>query len=307
MKPYNDYSTHLREKYGSKVYRIGIDAAFSCPFRCTYCNENGSRSTYSTAGESVEKQISERIEYLKKSRSASRFIAYFQAFTNTNASPDKLKYVYDQILPFKDIVGLSIGTRPDCIDGEKLNLIASYKDTYEVWLEYGLQTIHDRTLKNINRGHEFKDFLNAYNLTKRLSIPVCAHVIIGLPGENRKDILETAEKLTELQVDGIKIHLLHILKGSVLEKQYRDGAIHPLGQEEYVEIVCDFLERLSPGIIIQRMTAQGSKGDHIAPAWALDKLGTLQMIVETLKRRGSYQGRDLPLSSNIKTKSSSHP
>jgi len=164
MHLYNDYSTYLREKYGSKVYRIGLDAGFSCPYRCIYCNGDGSRSQYSKAGETVEKQLTGRIEYLKKNKGASKFIAYFQAFTNTNAPVDQLKDTYDHVLPFKEIVGLSIGTRPDCVDEDKLNLISSYKDRYETWLEYGLQSIHDRTLKAINRGHSFDDFLKKENV-----------------------------------------------------------------------------------------------------------------------------------------------
>lgn len=290
MRLYNDYNTYLRSKYGTKVYRIGLDAGFSCPHRCIYCNEDGSRSSYADPGEPIQKQLSNRIGYLKKTNSAAKFTAYFQAFTNTNAPAPWLKSIYDQILPFEDIVGLSIGTRPDCVDADKLKLISSYKNRYEVWLEYGLQSIHDRTLKAIGRGHNFNDFLKAYSETKKISIPVCVHIILGLPGETREDIIATARKLTELKVDGVKIHLLHILKGSGLEKPYKDGNLRVLKQEEYVDLVCDFLENLSEDIIIQRLTGQGKRADHIAPLWALDKIGTIQKIKETLVKRGSYQG-----------------
>jgi len=290
MKPYNDYSSYLKERYGVKVYRISLDAGFSCPHRCLYCNEDGSRSSYADPKKSVKEQLSSRIEYLKKSKGASKFIAYFQAFTNTNSPGNRLKEIYDQILPFEEIIGLSIGTRPDCVDPDKLKLISSYKNRYEVWLEYGLQSIHDKTLKAINRGHNFNDFLTAYNETKKLSIPVCVHVIIGLPGETREDIIETARGLSELEVDGVKIHLLHVLKGSQLEKLYKDGSVRVLAQDEYAELVCDFLENLSGGIIIHRLTGQGKRDDHIAPLWALDKIGTIQKIEETLRKRNSHQG-----------------
>lgn len=290
MKPYNDYSSYLKERYGVKVYRISLDAGFSCPHRCLYCNEDGSRSSYADPKKSVKEQLSSRIEYLKKSKGASKFIAYFQAFTNTNSPGNRLKEIYDQILPFEEIIGLSIGTRPDCVDPDKLKLISSYKNRYEVWLEYGLQSIHDKTLKAINRGHNFNDFLTAYNETKKLSIPVCVHVIIGLPGETREDIIETARGLSELEVDGVKIHLLHVLKGSQLEKLYKDGSVRVLAQDEYAELVCDFLENLSGGIIIHRLTGQGKRDDHIAPLWALDKPGTIRKIREALLKRGSYQG-----------------
>ncbi len=290
MKLYNNYNSYLKERYGSRVYRIGLDAGFSCPKTCVYCNENGSRSSYTDPNDSIEKQLSGRIEYLKKTKGAAKFIAYFQAFTNTNSPVERLKEVYDKILPFEEIVALSIGTRPDCINTDKLKMIASYKDRYEVWMEYGLQSIHDKTLKAIKRGHDFNDFLKAYNETREFSIPVCVHVIIGLPGETREDMVSSARKLSELKVDGVKIHLLHILKGSELEKRYNDGLVKVLKQKEYVELVCDFLENLSGDIIIQRLTGQGNREEHIAPDWAMDKIGTIQKIEETLRNRGSYQG-----------------
>lgn len=280
----------MKEKYGSKVFRIGLDAGFSCPQRCIYCNDDGSRSPGTDPKDTVEKQLSSRIEQLKKIKPDAKFIAYFQAFTNTHADIDKLKSTYDSVLPFKEIVGISIGTRPDCVDDSKLDLIASYKDRYEVWLEYGLQSIHDKTLKAINRGHDFNAFLKAYDLTISRRIPVSVHVILGLPGETKADMINTARRLSELKINGIKIHLLHILRGSALEKLYREGSVKILEQYEYVDLVCDFLENLSEDIIIQRLTGEGKKGDHIAPAWALDKIGTIQKIKETLIRRGSYQG-----------------
>ncbi|MBI5233383.1 MAG: TIGR01212 family radical SAM protein, partial [Deltaproteobacteria bacterium] len=184
MKPYNDYSTYLRNKYGTKVYRIGLDAGFTCPNRdgtkgtggCTYCNADGSRSSYTKAKDSVTKQLFSRIEFLKKKVKAEKFIAYFQAFTNTHAPLPRLKSIYDEILPFKEVVGISIGTRPDAVDNEKLKLVSSYQGRFEVWIEYGLQSIHDRTLKAINRGHDFEDFLTALRLTRKFDIPACAHV-----------------------------------------------------------------------------------------------------------------------------------
>jgi hypothetical protein len=294
VKLYNNYSSYLKEKYGAKVYRISLDAGFSCPHRCLYCNEDGSRSSYADPKNTVGEQLSSRIDYLKKAKGASKFIAYFQAFTNTNSPVNRLKEVYDQILPFEEIVGLSIGTRPDCVDPDKLKLISSYKERYEVWIEYGLQSIHDKTLKAIKRGHDFNDFLRAYNGTKKLSIPVCVHVIIGLPGETRGEMIETARKLSELKVDGVKIHLLHILKGSELEKIYRNGGMNILSQEEYAELVCDFLENLSEEIIVHRLTGQGKREDHNAPLWALDKPGTIEKINETLTKRGSRQGSAKP-------------
>ncbi len=298
MKLYNDYNTYLKERYGCKVYRIGLDAGFSCPNRdgtkgrggCIYCNEDGSRAPYVKANAGIASQLQSRIAYLKEKKGSERFIAYFQAFTNTYAPPDRLKELYDEILPFKDIVGISIGTRPDAIDRDKLSVIASYKDRYEVWLEYGLQSVHERTLEHINRGHTFEDFVDALRITKEFDIPVSAHVILGLPGETHDDIMETAKRLSRLRIDGIKIHLLHVLKGSDLEKLYNAGEIKPMEQDEYVELVCDFLENLSPDIIIQRLTGEGGRSSHLAPLWALDKLGTINKIKTALLKRGTYQG-----------------
>ena len=212
---------------------------------------------------------------------------------------DKLKKIYDEILPFKEVVGISIGTRPDAVDREKLELISSYKKRYEVWIEYGLQSTHNRTLTLINRGHNFEDFLNAVNITKIYDIPICCHVILGLPQETKDDMIETARKITELKLNGVKIHLLHILKGSGLEKLYFAGEIKLLEQDEYVELACAFLENISGEIIVQRVTGEGSKDNHIAPSWALDKIGTINKIRETLRKRRSAQG--------CKVKSSFHP
>jgi radical SAM protein, TIGR01212 family len=277
---YNDY---LRQRYGCKVYRIALDAGFSCPNLesggCIYCNSKGSRSSYADPELSIKKQLETRIEYLKRSKGAKKFIAYFQAHTNTFAPVDKLKIIYDQVVGFDGIVGISIGTRPDTIDRKKLKLIASYKERYEVWLEYGLQSAHDKTLKSINRGHTFDHFIEAVKLTKEFGIPVCAHVILGLPGETKEDMMATAKKLAKLKIEGIKIHLLHILRGSKLEELHKQGVVRLLEQDEYVELAREFLSYLPAGIIIQRLTGQGSKDDHIAPLWALDKIGTINKIM----------------------------
>lgn len=314
MNLYNDYSSYLKTKYGCKVYRIALDAGFSCPNRernggggparhasggCIYCNEEGSRSSYTDPKEPVGKQLATRIEYLKSKKNAQKFITYFQAFTNTYAPVNKLKETFDLVLPFKDVVGISIGTRPDAIDREKIKLIASYKDRYEVWLEYGLQSIHDRTLEAINRGHTFRDFTDALKLAKEFGVSVCCHIILGLPGETKNDMLETAKRLSELKVDGVKIHLLHILKGSVLEKLYREGKVRILEQDEYVDLVCDFLEYLSGNILIQRITGEGARHNHIAPIWALDKIGTINKIREELQKRNSCQGRAISLACSV--------
>lgn len=298
MKIYNNYSSYLKEKYGCKVYRIGLDARFSCPNRdgtkgvdgCLYCNAEGSRASYANPKDSISAQLKKRIKDLKEIKAAKKFIAYFQAYTNTHAPLEKLKNTYDAVLPFEEIVGISIGTRPDAINRDKLRLIASYKNGYEVWIEYGLQSVHDRTLKYINRGHTFNDFVSALKITKEFGIQVSAHVILGLPGETREDMLETARTISRLKVDGVKVHLLHILKGSGLERLYNEGKVKLLSQDEYVGLACDFLECLSENIIIQRLTGEGNRLNHLAPLWAIDKIGTINKIKGELKKRGTCQG-----------------
>jgi radical SAM protein (TIGR01212 family) len=294
VKLYNDYSSYLEDKYGCTVYRIGLDAGFSCPSRCLYCNANGSRATYTDPAKSVAVQLAERIDYLKKSGKGSKFIAYFQAFTNTYAPARELKKAYDEVLDFKDIVGIAIGTRPDTVDRDKIMLIASYGQRYDMWIEYGLQSANDGTLKLINRGHSFNDFVEAVRLAKEFDISVSAHVILGLPGEARDDVINTAERLAALNTEGVKIHPLHILKGSPMENRYREGKIRLMEQDEYVDSVCDFLERLPPSTVIQRLTGQGVRAEHVAPGWACDKTGTIKKIDEEMKRRNTRQGRLYP-------------
>ncbi len=298
MLPYNDHNSYLRKIYGSKVYKIGLDAGFSCPNRdgtldsggCIYCNDLGSRSSYADPVKSVSEQLSSRIEYLKNNFGAEKFIAYFQAFTNTYGPVKQLKRLYDSILPFGGIVELSIGTRPDCVDEEKMDLISSYRSRYEVWIEYGLQSIKNDTLRFFKRGHTFEDFIGAVKLSKSRGIKICAHVILGAPGESLKNAIETAKILSDLDIDGVKIHLLHVLKGSRLEELYKENKLRLMEQKEYVETICSFLENLSPDIIIQRLTGEGDRENHIAPSWALDKTKTIKMIGEELIKKGTRQG-----------------
>lgn len=295
---YNSYSAFLRSRFGCKVYRIGIDAAFTCPNRdgtrgyggCHFCNEDGSRSNHIRPGESVQNQLSSGIAYLKSRFGAKKFIAYFQAFSNTHAPVSRLKEIYDSVILFDEIAGITIGTRPDTVDEEKARLIASYNDRYDVWIELGLQSANNKTLAAINRCHTYEDFAAAVGLMKRFGIPVCAHVILGLPGEGKTDAIETAACLNNLGVAGVKIHPLHILSGSVFEEWHRRGKITILAEDEYVKMVCNFLENLRPDMIIHRLTGQGSRDSHVAPGWALKKLDTIAKIRDELAARGSGQG-----------------
>ncbi len=300
MKRYRDLNTYLREIFGERVQKIPIDAGFGCPNRdgsisdkgCIFCDSRGSGTgALINKGISIKDQVKAAREYLKKRYKARRFIAYFQSFTNTYAPVSRLKEVYEQALCFEDIVGISIGTRPDCVDEEKLRLIASYKEQYMVWIEYGLQSAHDTTLNRINRGHDVACFERAVRMTERYGINICAHVILGLPGEDRDMMLDTARYISSLPIHGVKIHLLYVVEGTPLAEMYKRGELRCLDMEEYVGLVVDFLEVLRPDIVIQRLTGDPVRDELVAPAWAKEKGKVLRMIQEGLEKRNTYQGR----------------
>lgn len=297
-KRYNTYSQHLEKLFGCKVYKITLDAGFSCPNRdglistggCIFCDDSGSFSHAHDNLMPIQEQLETSIERVKKRFKAKKFISYFQAYTNTYAPVEKLKEVYDQAFCHPDVVGMSIGTRPDCVDEEKIDLMASYAEKYHVWVEYGLQSIHDKTLRFINRGHSSEDFIKAVKMTQNKGINICTHVIIGLPGETKEDILETARVIGGLGINGVKIHLLCIMKDTKLEKKYNNGEIKLMNQDEYVEAVCDFMEVLPPEMTIHRLAGNGYREIRVAPGWLGDKFKILNLIDEEFKKRGSYQG-----------------
>lgn len=297
-KRYNQYSAHLKQKFGVKVYKITLDAGFSCPNRdgaisnggCIFCDDGGSFSQAHSNLLSIEEQLEAGVENLSNRFKAKKFMSYFQAYSNTYKPVDELEKIYKSALKHPDIVGISIGTRPDCVDKEKLALISGFKDDYYTWIEYGLQSIHYKTLKTINRGHDFDCFLKAYEMSKEAGINVCAHVILGLPCETKEDMLKTAQKLAELKVDGVKIHMLCALEGTKLSDMYNEGKISFISEEDYLNTVCDFLEILPPETTIHRLAGNGLKKNLIAPRWLGKKLDALNKIDRELERRNSYQG-----------------
>ena len=222
---------------------------------------------------------------------ASKFIAYFQTFTNTYASVEKLLALYDEALSQEDVIGLSIGTRPDCLAPETITLLKEYAKKYHVWLELGLQSIHDKTLQIINRGHNFQQFLDAIELCADRDINLCVHIIIGLPGESEDEILKTAQALAVLPINGIKIHSLLALEGTALGEMYKNESIKLITKEKYVSLVADVLEILPPTMVIQRLTAEGYRDIFLAPDWAMNKLDILNSINKELEQRDSYQGK----------------
>lgn len=297
---YHRFSSYLRQRFGCRVYRVPLDAGFTCPTRdgtisrggCLYCDSRGSAAMRADRGLSVREQMLSGMDGMRRRYGAAKFIAYFQAFTNTYGPTDHLKQLYTEATDLPDVVGLSIGTRPDCVPDEVLDLIASFVTRFDTWIEYGLQSAHDSTLRAINRGHTVAQFSDAVSRTAARGIKVCAHIILGLPGETGGMMNETARFIARLPVDGVKIHLLHVLKGSPLEKLYSEDKIALLPQEGYVAIVCDFLELLSPTVVIQRLTGEAPRENLVAPLWALDKHAVLRAITSELEKRDSWQGKN---------------
>ncbi len=296
---YTDLNTYLRSLYGCRVQKITVDAGLCCPNRdgsvstggCIYCNVRGSGTGAFARGLSVTEQLKQGKKALARRYKAKKFLAYFQSFSNTYGPLEKLRVLYDEALAVEDIVGLSIGTRPDCVAQPVLELLQGYTQSHLIWVEYGLQSANDATLMLINRGHDAQCFKEAVQATANRGIKICAHVIMGLPGETRTDMLQTAQTLAELGIDGLKLHLLYVVKGTRLEVLYRQRQFRCLEQQEYVDLVCDFLEYIPSRVIIQRLTGDPHPAELTAPQWSLKKSDTLAKIKETLEKRDSWQGK----------------
>jgi hypothetical protein len=297
-KRYELFSEHLKRRFGGRVHKISVDAGFSCPNRggtrdlpgCLFCDPGGSGAVGIDRGFPVAEQIERGKEVMTRKYRARNFLAYFQPFSNTWAPPERLRELYDEALSVSGVVGLAVGTRPDCLPPEVLDLLAEYRRRTYFWLELGLQSVHDPTLRFLRRGHDYAAFLQAYAGARRRNLRVCVHVILGLPGEGRAEMLATADEMARLRVDGIKIHLLHVLKGTPLGEMYEKGGIKILEQAEYIELACDFLERLHPETLIHRLTGDGPRDLLMAPLWSLNKWEVLNAIDDELARRGSRQG-----------------
>ncbi len=297
-KRYRDFKSFLVERFGCRVYKLQIDAGFTCPNRdgtlaaggCAYCDGRGSALRLKGPLPPVEEQIRAGKALYRNLRGAAKFIAYFQTFTNTYAPVERLRAIYDEALAQPDVVGLSVGTRPDCVDDDTLRLLEGCAKRSHVWVEYGLQSIHDRTLKRINRGHDAAAFVEAVRRTAGRGLFICAHVILGLPGETRADMLETARAVAALPIDGIKVHSLLALRGTEVGRLFEEGKIELMTQEDYVSAVCDVLELLPPSVVVQRITAEGYRDIYLGPDWAQNKLKVLNAIDRELEKRDTYQG-----------------
>lgn len=297
-KRYYDFKSYLRNRFGCNVYKLQIDAGFTCPNRdgslgsggCIYCDGRGSKLRRMGPLPDVTEQIERGKALYRKLRGAVKFIAYFQTFTNTYGPYERLKALYDEALSQEDIVGIAVGTRPDCVDGRIIDLFEFYAGHRHVWLEYGLQSMHAKTLRKINRGHDAETFRRAVIETAGRGINVCVHIILGLPGETREEMMETARFVAALPVQGLKIHLFLALEGTVAGDLYKAGRIEMMEKDEYVAAVCDTLEILPPEMVIQRLTADGYRDIYLAPEWGKKKLDVLNAIDRELEKRDTWQG-----------------
>lgn len=298
-KRYHTLNYELKNIFGEKAIKLSIDGNFTCPNRdgtignkgCIFCNEKGSGDFTLDKKNSISTQISEQKLLMSKKWKSNTYIAYFQNFTNTYDTVENLRTKYYEALSCENIKGIAIATRPDCINEEIATLLEEISRDSFLWIELGLQTIHDNKSEFLRRGYLLSQFNNAVEILKKHNIKTVVHLIIGLPFENNKDILESVKYISNLNLWGIKLHMLYILKNTDLEVYYRNNHFKLLTQEEYVNLICDALEILNPDIIIHRVTGDGKKSDLIEPIWSLNKLKVLSDIDRELKIRCSYQGK----------------
>ncbi len=298
-KRYNLHSLRLKKRFGKKVIKIGLNGNFTCPNLdgtkgrggCIYCSAKGSGDFAGNPEMSISRQFEEgKSRLVNKWGSDLLYIPYFQANTNTYAPLEKLKRLYGEALAQENVVGLAVSTRPDCISEETADYLAELSRETYLTVELGLQTIHDDTARLINRCHSYSDFLRGYEMLEKRGINVCVHIINGLPRETREMMLATANELGRLRPHAVKIHLLHIIRDTALAEMFSRGKFEEMSMEDYIDTVCDQLERLCPETMIERLTGDGDRSTLVAPMWSRDKKAVLNGIDKEMRRRNSVQG-----------------
>ena len=298
-KRYYTWNRHLRDEFGMKIFKVALDAGFDCPNRdgtvafggCTFCSAAGSGDFAGDRVDSIEDQFEERKNKMHRKWKDAKYMAYFQAYTNTHAPLPVLKEKFEAALAVDGVMGLSIATRPDCLPDDVVEYLAELNQRTYLWVELGLQTVHERTANLINRAHDFSCYLEGVQKLRNHGIRVCTHIINGLPLEDSKMMLETVREVAKLDVQGIKIHLLHLLKGTPMIKQYEKGLVEFMDKDDYIQLVVDQLELLPPEMVIHRITGDGPIDLMIGPMWSVNKWDVLNGIDAELERRGTWQGK----------------
>lgn len=298
-KRYHSWNFHLRQQFGQKIFKVPLDAGFNCPNRdgtvasggCTFCSKRGSGDFAGNRKDDLVTQFKSIKEKMHKKWPNGKYLGYFQAYTNTYAPVEELKEMYEVILEQEGVVGLSIATRPDCLPDEVVEYLAELNKRTYLWIELGLQTVHERTANLINRAHDYKTYTDGVAKLRKHNIRICSHIINGLPLENYEMMMETAKEVANLDVQGIKIHLLHLLKKTAMVKQYEKGMLEFMSVEDYIKLVCDQLEVIPPNMVVHRLTGDGPADLMIGPMWSLNKWHVLNGIDAELKKRNSWQGK----------------
>ncbi|GEK31856.1 TIGR01212 family radical SAM protein [Kurthia zopfii] len=298
-KRYYTWNRYLRNEFGSKVFKVALDAGFDCPNRdgtvafggCTFCSAAGSGDFAGDRVDPIEVQFATIKEKMQHKWKDGKTMAYFQAYTNTHAPLPELKEKFEAALACEGVVGLSIATRPDCLPDDVVEYLAELNERTYLWVELGLQTVHDKTARLINRAHDYKLYVEGVNKLRKHNIRICTHIINGLPLEDYDMMMETAREVAKLDVQGIKIHLLHLLKGTPLVKQYEKGQLELMDQDAYTQLVADQLEVIPPEMVVQRITGDGPIDLMIGPMWSVNKWEVLNGIDGELAKRDSWQGK----------------
>lgn len=298
-KRYYTWNRHLRDEFGMKIFKVALDAGFDCPNRdgtvafggCTFCSVAGSGDFAGNRVDSIVDQFEERKNKMHQKWKDAKYMAYFQAYTNTHAPLSVIKEKFEAALAIDGVIGLSIATRPDCLPDDVVEYLAELNERTYLWVELGLQTVHERTANLINRAHDYSCYLEGVQKLRNHGIRVCTHIINGLPLEDNEMMLETVREVAKLDVQGIKIHLLHLLKGTPMIKQYEKGLVEFMNKDQYIQLVVDQLELLPPEMVIHRITGDGPINLMIGPMWSVNKWDVLNGIDAELERRGSWQGK----------------
>ena len=300
-KPYYSLNYYLRELYGEKIYKIAIDGGFTCPNRdgkistkgCIFCSEGGSGDFASSRSLSIYDQIEQGKKRLSSKKTGNKYIAYFQAYTNTYAPVSHLKMLFNEAISHPDIIGLSIATRPDCLDDEVIQLLSDINKKKKVWVELGLQTIHASSASFIRRGYNLDCFDLAVKKLNESSLDIIVHLILGLPNETKEQMLQSVNYISSKKIQGVKLQLLHILRNTDLEHYYYENNFQALTMDEYIDILISCIEIIPPNIVIHRITGDGPKNLLIAPRWSTNKKVVLNTILREFKAHNTWQGKKL--------------